>query len=82
MDHKKQLSVEELMLSNWDAGEDLRQVPWIARRSNHSILKEINLEYSLEGMMLKLQCIGHLIQKADSLENILMQTRGEGGDRG
>ena len=50
----------------------LLRVPWTARRSNHSILKEINLEYSLEGMMLKLECIGHLMQKADSLEKTLM----------
>ena len=44
----------------------LLRVPWTARRSNHSILKEINLEYSLEGLMLKLQYLGHLMQKADS----------------
>ena len=50
----------------------LLRVLWTARGSNQSILKEINLEYSLEGMMLKLECIGHLMQKADSLENILM----------
>ena len=49
-------------------------VPWTARRSNQSILKEINPEYSLEGPMLKLklQYFGHLIPRADSLENILM----------
>ena len=52
----------------------LLRVPWTARRSNHSILKEINLEYSLEGLMqkLKLQYFGHLIQRADSLEKTLM----------
>ena len=46
------------------------RVPWTARRSNQSILKEINLEYSLEGLMLKLkfQYFGHLLQRADSLE--------------
>ena len=50
------------------------RVPWTARRSNKSILKEISLEYSLEGPMLKLklQYFGHLMQRADSLEKILM----------
>ena len=50
----------------------LLRVPWIARRSNQSILKEINPEYSLEGIMLKLQKSGHLMQRADSLEKTLM----------
>ena len=45
----------------------LLRVPWIARRSNQSILKEINHEYSLEGLMLKLQYFGHLMQRADPL---------------
>ena len=50
------------------------RVPWIARRSNQSILKEISPEYSLEGLMLKLklQYFGHLMQKTDSLEKTLM----------
>ena len=50
------------------------RVPWTSRRSNLSILKEINHEYSLEGLMmkLKLQYFGHLIQRADSLEKTLM----------
>ena len=50
------------------------RVPWTARRSNQSILKEINPEYSLEGLMLKLklQYFGHLMRRANSLENILM----------
>ena len=50
------------------------RVPWTARRSNQSILKEINLEYSLEGLMLKLkfQYFGHLMQSADSLEKTLI----------
>ena len=50
------------------------RVPWTARRSNQSILKEISPEYSLEGLMLKLklQYIGHLMQRADSLEKTLM----------
>ena len=57
-----------MMLLNCGVGEDLR-VPWTARRSNQSILKEISSEYSLEGLMLKLklQYIGHLMQRTDSL---------------
>ena len=57
------------MLLNCGAGEDLI-VPWTARRSNQSILKEISPEYSLEGLMLtlKLQYFGHLMQRTDSLE--------------
>ena len=47
----------------------LPRVPWTARRSNQSILKEINPEYSLEGQMLKLQYFGHLLQRDDSLED-------------
>ena len=52
----------------------LLTVPWTARRSNQSILKEINPEYSLEGLMLKLklQYFGHLIRRADSLEKTLI----------
>ena len=46
----------------------LLRVPWTARRSNKSILKEINPEYSLAGLMLKLQCFGHMMQRADVLE--------------
>ena len=56
------------MLSNCGDREDLR-VPWIERRSNQSILNEINPEYSLEGLMLKLQYFGHLRQTADSDNN-------------
>ena len=61
------------MLLNCGVGEDSR-VPWTARKSKQSILKEINPEYSLEGLMLKpkLQYFGHLMQKADSLEKTLM----------
>ena len=60
------------------------RVPWTARRSNQSILKEINPEYSLEGLMLKLklQCFGHLMQKADSLEKTLLPEKIEGRRRG
>ena len=56
------------------------RVPWTARRSNQSVLKEINTEYSLEGLMLKLklQYFGHLIRRADSLEKILMLGKIEG----
>ena len=57
------------------------RVPWTARRSNQSILKEINPEYSLEDLMLKLQYFGHLVQRADSLENILMLGKIEGRKR-
>ena len=65
----------------------LLRVPWTARRPKQSILKEINPEYSLEGLMLKLklQYFGHLMQRADMLEKILMlrkiEGREEGGDR-
>ena len=59
------------------------RIPWIARRSNQSILKEISPEYSLEGLMLKLklQYFGHLMQRADSFENTLMLRRIEGRRR-
>ena len=59
------------------------RVPWTARRSNQSILKEINPEYSLEGLMLKLklQYLGHLIRRADSLEKALMLGKIEGWRR-
>ena len=66
----------------------LLRVPWTARKSNQSILKEINPEYSLKGLMLKLklQYSGHMMQRSDSLEKTLMlgkiegrRTRGNGG---
>ena len=57
------------------------RVPWTARRSNQSILKEISPEYSLEGLKLKLQYFGHLMWRADSLEKILMLGKIEGGRR-
>ena len=68
--------------------QQVLRVPWTARRSNQSILKEINPEYSLEGLMLKLklQYFSHLMRRADSLEKILMLGKIEGrrrrGDRG
>ena len=58
----------------------LLRVPWTARRSNQSILKEISPGYSLEGMMLKLQYFGHLLRRVDSLEKTLM-LGGIGGRR-
>ena len=59
------------------------RVPWTARRSNQSILKEINSEYKLEGLILKLklQSFGHLIGRADSLEKTLMLGKNEGSRR-
>ena len=61
----------------------LLRVPWTARRSNQSILKEISPEYSLEGLMLKpkLQYFGHLMRRADSFEKILMLGKIEGRRR-
>ena len=61
-------------------GEDLR-VPWTTRRSNQSILKEISLEYALEGLMLKFQYFGHLMERIDSLEKTLMLGKIEGRRR-
>ena len=59
----------------------LLRVPWTARRSNQSILKEISSEYSLEGLRLKLQYFGHLMWRTDSLEKTLMLEKIEGGRR-
>ena len=76
------------MLLNCGVGEDVLRVPWTARRSNQSILKEISPGISLEGMMLKLklQYFGHLMRRIDSLEKTLMLggigAGGEGDDRG
>ena len=58
------------------------RVRWAARSSNQSILKEISPEYSLEGLMLKLQYFGHLMRKADSLEKTLLLGKIEGKRRG
>ena len=70
------------MLLNFGVEEDLRAL-WTAGRSNQSILKEINPEYSLEGLTLKLklQYFGHLMQRIDSLEKTLMLGKSEGGKR-
>ena len=59
----------------------LLRVPWAKRRSNQSILKEIRPEYSLEGLMLKLQYFSHLMRRTDSLEKTLMLGKIEGGRR-
>ena len=71
------------MLSNW-CWRRLMRVPWTARRSNQSILKELSPEYSLEGLMLRLrlQHFGHLVRRADSLEKTLMLEKIEGGRGG
>ena len=60
----------------------LLRVPWPARRASQSILKEISPEYSLEGLMLKLQYVGHLMQRANLLEETLMLGKIEGRRRG
>ena len=77
----KNLSTKALILLNCGVGKD--SVPWTARRSNQSILKEISPEYSLEGLMLKLklQCFGHLMQRADSFEKTLILGKIEGKRR-
>ena len=79
---KRKLSARELMLLNCGVGEESR-VPWTARRSNQSILKEINPGSSLEGLMLKLklQYFGHLMRRADSLEKTLILGKIEGRKR-
>ena len=69
---------DAFQLSCW---RRLLRVPWTAKRSNQSILSEINSEHSLEGLMLKLQYFGHLIQTADSLEKSLMLGKIEGRRR-
>ena len=83
LDHK-----EGWVLKNWCfqsvVQEKTLKVPWTARRSNQSVLKEINPEYLLEGLILKLklQYFGHLMERADSLEKILMLGKIEGKRRG
>ena len=79
---KRKLSAEELMFLNCGVGEDPR-VPWTARRSNQSILKEISPGCSLEGLMLKLkfQYFVHLMRRADSFEKTLMLGKTEGRRR-
>ena len=79
---KRKLSTEELMLLNCGVGEDF-WVPWTARRSNQSILKETSPGCSLEGLMLKLKLpyFDHMMRRADSLEKILMLGKIEGRRR-
>ena len=74
-----EIRLEKNLKSNWR----LLRVPWTARRSNQSILKEISPEYSLEGLMLKLklQYFGHLIRRTGSLEKTLMLRKIEGRRR-
>ena len=72
------LRIDAFELWSW---RRLLRVPWTARRSNQSIPKEISPEYSLEGLMLKLQYFGHLMQRTDSLEKTLMLGKIEGGRR-
>ena len=74
LDHKKSWGLKKLMLSELRYWRRLLRVLWTVRRSNQSILQEVNPEYSLEGLRLKLklQSFGHLMQKADSLEKTLM----------
>ena len=80
---QRKLNAKELMLLNCGVGED-SWVPWTARRSSQSILKEISPGCSLEGLMLKLklQYFGHLMWRADSLEKTLMLRKTEGRRRG
>ena len=79
----RKLSAEELMLLNCGVGENSWESVGLQRRSNQSILKEINPEYSLQGLMLKLklQYFGHLKQRADTLEKTLMLGKIEGRRR-
>ena len=83
----KKLSAKQLMLLKLWCWRRLLRVPWTARRSNQSILKEISPKCSLEGLMLKLkrQYFGHLMRRTDSFEKLLMlqmiEAGGEGNDR-
>ena len=75
---RSQLYFRRLLRVPWT----VRRFPWTVRRSNQSIRKEVNPEYSLEGLMLKLQYFGHLMRKANSLEKNLMLGKTEGKRRG
>ena len=76
LDHKAECQrIDAFKLWCW---RRLLRVPWTVRRLNQSVLKEINTEYSLEGLMLKLQYFGHLIQWSDLLEKTLMLGKIEG----
>ena len=80
MDYKKaeQQRIDAFELWCW---RRLLIVPWTAKRSNQSIVKKINPEYSLEGLMLKLQYFSHLIRRTDSLEKTLILGKIEGRRR-
>jgi len=84
----KKAECQRTDVSNYGAGEDSFRVPCTARRSNRSVLREINPKYSLEGLLLKLkfQYFGHLVFRADSLEKTLMleriKAKGERGGKG
>ena len=82
LDHKGSWAPKSWCFWMW-CWRRLLRVPWTARRSNQSILKEITPEYSLEGLMLKLklQYFGHLMGRADSIEKTLMLGKIEGGRR-
>ena len=76
-DHK-----EGWVLKNWCFQTVVLRVPWTVRKSNQSILKKINCDYSLEGWVLKLQYFGHLMQRAESLRETLMLGKSESKRRG
>ena len=80
MDYKESQRIDAFELWSW---RRVLRVPWTARRSNQSILKEISFEYSLEGLMLKLkrQYFGHLTQRTDSFEKTPKLGNIEGGRR-
>ena len=80
---ERKLSTKEIDAFELWCWSRLLRVPWTARRSNQSILKVISLEYSLEGLMLKLklQTFGHLMQRSDSLERTVMLGKIEGRRR-
>ena len=83
LDHKESWAPKNWCFWTVVLGEDPLKIPWTARRSNQSILKEISPEYSLEGLMLKLklQYFGHLMRRTDSLEKTLMLGKIEAGRR-
>ena len=83
-DHKEVWALKIQCFRTVVLKKTILRVPWITRRSNQSILMEINPEYSLEGLILKLklQYFGHMMQRSDSLENILMLGKIEGRRRG
>ena len=82
LDYKESWALKNWCFELW-YWKRLLSVPWTARRSNQSILKEISPEYSLEGLMLKLklQCFGHLMRRTESLEKTLMLWKIEGRRR-